>query len=626
MIDVGGLLGFTVPRAEDPPPRDGAAILDDRIEQREHIEVNYNDVLAEQCRRSFARYAREQWQHTQLGSVRLEWGPHIEAICTHIQGQLEDAAAKRADPSFVMRAQNLLINCPPRCLKTILLTFANAWAWIRWPWLEILYLSSTPSVVLDSARLFRDVVGGTWYQTMFIRGAWKIRDDQDALSSMGNTAGGARRAKGFEAKVLGSNAGWLCIDDAHAMDDSVDAIKSACEHYDLNLSSRMNDPRTGIRTAIMQRASRGDFSDHVLLQGWFHLRMPMEYESKPECGCPQCTLGPTRTPNAFGWIDWRTEDGEILHERFTREFLAERLVVLRPHGYAGQMQQRPSPKGGNQFKVEMWRFAQIEGLELKGPRPHGARTGPAALVLTRVSGSGDIPGRLDVDWVSLTVDATGGSTSETASALGLVGIVGKAERRIILADYTPGPRTWLHTMNDIKKSVVSLANLTGWETKICVLVEKKALGEAAIEQLGEAVADGTLIDRWGRVIHAIIKPYEPTGKGDKEQRAEVLEPMMDTGLFYLLDGAEWLCTPPKGSLTTLVDEFGAFPKGQRDDRIDCVSQCVDKYRRKAVAWVGLFSGNQEPAMVQSAPAEPRVCAHRWVDGICADCKVVAAAR
>jgi phage terminase large subunit-like protein len=594
MIDLRAVLGLTAPQERPAPPPEP--------EESEFIPIEYDLLVAEQCRRSLHRYLREQWERSPLRSTPFEDGPHIRAICVHIQGQLEDAMARREALDLVRavdesveaalpeaRAQNLLINCPPRSLKTIILTFANAWAWIRWPWMQIIYLSANPGVVLDSARLFRDIVSGEWYQGLFVRGEWKLRDDQDALSSMGNTAGGARRCKGFDARIIGAGADWLCIDDAHSMDDSADTIRSAVENYDGNISSRINDSRWGIKTAIMQRAGRGDFSDHVLGHGWFHLRIPMEFESRPECQCPQCKLCERREPNAFGWVDWRTTEGEVMHPRFTREYLSERMIVLRPHGYAGQMQQRPAPKEGNQFKVGLWRYFKIEGEEHPHGRPHGANSAPAYELKRKPAAEGSpAPGRLDVDWVCLTVDPSGGSTSADASALGIGIVLGKAERSFVLEDRTPGPATWLQTIRHISDGLVAAANLTAWDSRILVLIEKKALGQGAIEDLQAAIGDGKIKDRWGRVVTAKVEPYEPTGKGDKDKRAEFMEPMADAGLIHLLDGAAWLITPPAGSITTFVDEFSAFPRGARDDRIDYLSQCLDRHRKKTVSWVNYF--------------------------------------
>lgn len=576
------------------------------------IPVTLDQVVAEQSRRSLAYYARQQWERTLLASTPLEWGPHLDAICLHIQGQLEDAERARLDLRKAvdgavrrMRAQNLLINCPPRCLKTILLTIANAWAWIRWPWLQILYLSANEGVVLDSARLFRDIVTGDWYQRLFVKGKWKIRDDQDALKSIGNTAGGARRCRTIASDIIGLNSDWLCVDDAHSMDDTPEAIADTCENYDGNISSRLNDFRTGIRTAIMQRARRGDFSDHVLAQGWFHLRMPMAFERRPECLCPQCELGAAGQANAFGWVDWRTEDGAILHPRFTIEYLAERLRTLRTHGYAGQMQQRPAPKEGNQFKTDLWRYFQING------GPHGRSDGaprarPLGISVERtrepafVLQWSDRFDRLEVDWVEISVDPTGGSTEKDASALGIEILAGLGERVLVLEDRTPGPQGWAASLKHVQRAVVRASDLTGWTSKIVVRIEHKALGQSMLEDLQKAIADGAVVNARGERVIAVIKPCEPTGKGNKEMRAEFMEPMMEAGLMFLLDGAGWLQRPPAGSNQTLVDEVAAFPEGQRDDRVDCLSQCLHEHRAKRVSWVSLFS--QARAAVAPSPS------------------------
>jgi phage terminase large subunit-like protein len=602
-LDLTSLLGPLVKPTEDPDP----------YYEDDHVTILLDDIVAERCKRSLYYYVQRQWEHSPKAGTQLELGPSIEAICLHIQGQVEDALAKRINPSVVLRAQNLLINCPPRSLKTILLCFANAWAWTKAPWLQILYLSSTPSVVLDSARLFRDIVAGEWYQRTFVRGAWAFRADQDALSSLGNTAGGARRSHGTDANLTGKDSDWTILDDAHQMDDSADRLAVAVNNYDVNISSRINNPSWGFRTAIMQRAAVGDFSEHVLSQGWFHLRMPMEFETRPECRCPQCRN--QHEPNAFGWKDWRTTEGEVLHPRFTPEYLADRLLTLRPHGYAGQMQQRPGVRGGNQFKVEGWRYFRIDGDELPvHPRPDGAHTGNA-FTLTRNAQTQ----RLDVDWVCVSVDATGGSLRADASALGIVALAGKAERRFILRDLTRGPRSWLQTIQDIPAALVATANQTEWHDRITVLIEKKALGQGAIEQLEKAIADGDLTDIRGRKIKAKVVPYEPTGKGDKSKRAEFLEPLMDAGCLYLHEGASWLTKPLEpNALTSIVDEFAAFPKGSRDDRVDCVAQALDYHTAKKAGWQELFKTEQTPGVSSSRVAPAHT--HTWVDGRCITCK------
>lgn len=79
---------------------------------------------------------------------------------------------------------------------------------------------------------------------------------------------------------------------------------------------------------------------------WLHLRLPMEYENVPACRCGTCV-----GVNVFGWQDWRTQDGTVIHERFHPEFLSAERERLGSMGYAGQMQQRPLPMGGGLFEI-----------------------------------------------------------------------------------------------------------------------------------------------------------------------------------------------------------------------------------------------------------------------------------
>jgi phage terminase large subunit-like protein len=376
------------------------------------------------------------------------------------------------------------------------------------------------------------------------------------------------------------------------MDDTPEEIAKAIAKYDGDISSRMPDARWNIRTAIMQRARLGDFSEHVLGHGWFHLRIPMGFRRRPRCTCKCCELGVAGLPNAFGWVDWRQEEGEVLHTRYTPEYLAERLATLRVHGYAGQMEQEPTVKDGNQFKTGLWKYFQIRG------GAHGAADGtprarPRGIPPEREREPArvlecDPAGRLLVDWVEVSIDPTGGSQEKTASALGIGIICGKAERAFVLEDLTPGPAGWHDALKRAKHAVARASDLTGWSSRIVVRIEHKALGEGMIQDLREAIGNG-IKNAAGENVIAVVKDYEPTGKGDKEQRSEFMEPMLEAGLIYLLDGARWLTKAPDGSNDTFVDEFAAFPNGRRDDRIDYMSQCLSEHRVKRAAWVSLFS-------------------------------------
>lgn len=292
------------------------------------VEAARNKIKRRRMRESLSAFFKEAWANLNPGTP-LEWGPHIQAVCDHVQWQLEDRARAKTDMAFKMRAQNLVINVPPRSLKTKILTCATIWAWLRWPDMRIMYLSANPRVAWNSAREARDMVVSSWFQKTF-EPTWKIRSDQNALTDLGNTAGGARISRGLEGAITGEGADWIIVDDPHDLRDSIENIEKCIEGYDSAVHNRINNPRAAIRTCIMQRVNIADFTAHVLKKGWRHLCIPMEYEVKKACTCKDCQSG----TSPYGWKDSRTREGERLHHRFTPEFLEGERLRLGPFGYA----------------------------------------------------------------------------------------------------------------------------------------------------------------------------------------------------------------------------------------------------------------------------------------------------
>lgn len=524
------------------------------------------------CRGSLYEFVRCAFEVMTPGTP-LEDGPHIRAICDHVQWQLEDRAACVRDPARKLRAQDMMINVPPRSLKTTILTCATVWAWLRWPTMRIMYLSANPRVAQNSARDTRLLITSEWFQNTF-HPAWQIRTDQNALSDLGNTAGGARIARGLDSAITGEGCHWLIIDDPHDARDGKDEIAKAVEGYSSAVHNRINDPRTSIRTCIMQRIRVGDFGDMAIDLAWLHVRIPSEFEVESNCRCKKCD-----GVNVFGWRDWRTVAGEPIHPRFTPEFLETERARLGSR-YIGQHQQRPAEAGGELFQIHMW-----DWCSLTSPERSRWRELQASTTKIRTTDSFVIPrrrdGSLDLDFVCLSGDMTFGSTSDTASGVALVLVGGKGQRRFVLADYSPGPRRPAQQIQDLKDAIVSAAALCGRQRRFTILVEKKALGESAMESIETAIKEADLKYPDDSPIVARVEPYEPTGKGDKDVRAELMEPDIAAGLVYLMDGAAWL--------VKFLAEVGAFPKGDRDDRVDALAQALDHFRHAKAAWRSVFS-------------------------------------
>ena len=500
---------------------------------------------AELARRSLAHFFRQSWPITHA-STPLEWGPHLDAVCSHLQIQLEESAAARewikAHPGHVgdlpegvrMRAQDLCLNLPPRSLKTSAAVAADAWSWVRWPELEIFFLSGNPQVPLQAAREFRDLITSDWYRRSFGI-TWSIRGDQDALGSIGNTAGGSRHCRGTRADITGQGGDVLRIDDPSDLKDSRDAIAQTVEHFKVAIANRVNDPRTAIRCLIMQRLVIGDLTGAY---PWHRVVLPMEWE-------PDVVGGEGKGETAYGIRDFRDPrpDGDlnaaiggVLHPRFTPEFIAGERARLGA-SYVGQMQQRPVSAEGGTFKRAWFRFfrfadATVEGA---GPRPAGCiprEDAPARVI--RLS---------DLQWISITVDPTFGDT-KNADNVGLLVVGGLKADRFVLEDAT-------RKMN-ITDTIAAIFDLRRrWPHANEVVVERKANGDAIINLLASEL--GGFVG---------VNPA-----GGKERRADACVPQVSGGNVYLLDGAPWL--------DAFVTELCGFPDGAlHDDRVDALTQLL----------------------------------------------------
>lgn len=465
--------------------------------------------------------------------------------------------------------------------NTMILTYWTVWVWLRWPGMRIMYLSANPRVALNSARQARDLILSSWFQKTH-EPEWEIRTDQNALSDLGNSAGGARIARGLDSTITGEGCDALCIDDPHDLRDSIENIEKVIEGYDSAVGNRINDPRTAIRIAIMQRVNVMDFAAHVLRQGWCHVRIPMEYEAKPMCSCKVCQDG----VNPFGWKDTRTVEGEVLHPRFTPSFLENERIRLGPFGYAAQMQQRPAVAGGGRLKKEYWGFFRLSGHHAGDhPRPAGCdQTSPSRVVERHKSGWNR--GKLDLDWTVITVDAANKKT-ERGSAYGLLAMGGKEMRRFILDD-----RTQRGEFTDILEIIRDM--IIQWRPDK-LLVEAKAAGPSLMASLEDEMSSGRLrahdydinrnaVECKGRVVEGVCKGCGERTEGtpitcpieaievdmDKERRVDAVLPQIAARLVYLLEGARW------GG--DFVEEHALFPESPWNDRVDALTQVLEAYR------------------------------------------------
>src|SRR5579862_1529352 len=301
-----------------------------------------DEIDAEMASRGLREFVRQAWPIVEPSTPFVS-GWHIDAIIEHLEavsgGQI----------------RNLLINVPPRHMKSLLVSvFWPAWEWIRWPERRWLYSSYAAQLSIRDSVKCRRLIESPWYQTRWGH-IFALTGDQNAKSRFDNNRSGYRLSTSVGGSVTGEGGDRIVCDDPHKVDEveSDTVRKTAIDWWDVAMSTRVNDPKTSAMVIVMQRCHQRDLSGHLLEKGNFeHLCLPAEYE------------GPGRV-TSIGFSDPRTEIGELLWpERFGPKEIADLKISLGSYAAAGQLQQRPSPAGGGIFKRHWFRYFQPRGANL----------------------------------------------------------------------------------------------------------------------------------------------------------------------------------------------------------------------------------------------------------------------
>ena len=222
----------------------------------------------------------------------------------------------------------------------------------------------------------RDLILTPWYQGylrhMELEGhgeVWRLKGDQNVKSRYENNRGGHRIATSVGGSATGDGGDAVMVDDPLSAKGGLSKAKleEAVTWWDRTMSSRLNDQRTGVKIVVMQRLAQGDLSGHILeeIGGYEHLMLPMEYRTVIKVG--HFEGSPKDYPTSLGYVDPRTEDGELLFPgRFTPDVVKQLKKDLGSRGYAGQYQQTPVAEGGNTFE-KAW-FGVVDAVPARAFR------------------------------------------------------------------------------------------------------------------------------------------------------------------------------------------------------------------------------------------------------------------
>jgi len=519
-------------------------------------------IDAELARRSFAEFAKQAWHVVEPG-VALEWNWHHDALCENVQAFLEGWIKTHRENTPLM-VQNMAVNVPPSTLKSkLIMVMALAWMWLHEPTFKMAAVSSNPQNVKRDSDACRDLVMSKWYRDTFNVG-WTIRDDIDSKEKYRTTAGGERVSRGLQADPVGLHVDLIAVDDPDGIKTVFsDVIRQRTHDQWDSLANRVGDLGKSIRLIVQHATHTDDLTSFVRSKsgdwsptnrgGWAVMRLPLEYDPARHCAMP------------WGWSDPRKVAGECLHPlRFTPGVISGERKARGNFGFETLYNQNPKPLQGGMFHREWINFFRYDrdcgGSDAPVERPPGCRTqteAPTFVVPSKQVMRDGVPCAVPAfDRVLITVDASNGSIKDTASRNGILVIGAIGSRRFVRDDRTRR-MNFLELVGSLKRVCADYPDAAS------VLIEGKAAGPQCIEVLKEAGISG-------------VKDISVSGS--KEQRARAMEPAIEAGDLYFLEGAYWLEHAHDEDDTGCIDEVCGFPNSRHDDRVDALSQGFDDLR------------------------------------------------
>lgn len=441
----------------------------------------------------------------------------LQAMCRHLEAVTDG------------KIQFLLMTVPPGMMKSLLLVFWTAWEWgpRARPDLQTLATSYSQANVLRDNLKLRRLIESDQYRALW---PLNLRADQNAKGKFENTDNGFSEARPFSS-MTGGRGDRVKVDDPHSTEsaESDAERETAVRIFREGISDRMNDVQTSAIVIIMQRLHAKDVAAVALELdiGFVHLNLPMEFEAERVGDDGKVSGGPCRTyvDGELFFEDPRIREGELLFpERFPLAQVAKLKKAKGSYAWAGQYQQRPSPRDGGIFLREWFKTASV--------LPAGMKTTVRAWDIGATEGGGD---------PSAGVRCTMVGTGDEASY------------------YFTNCRTdqWSPAQFEAELKLTAAADTMAVTVRLPQ--DPGAAGKGYVQTLVKKLQGYS------------VKVAQPTGS--KLTRATALATQAEAGNVFILTTGDAM---RDAWIEPFVDELCVFPSGAHDDQVDAAADAFNE--------------------------------------------------
>jgi predicted phage terminase large subunit-like protein len=298
------------------------------------MKVNVDSII----RVDFASFVRQAFQFLHDGE-KFGRQPYIEYLCSEL--------CRFCAGEF----QKLLINLPPRHLKTFLGAIClSAWTLAQDPSTRIIIVTCSDSLAQEIAFAIRRIMQSPWYQRIF---PTRLHQDRTRVCDFQTTQGGGIYAASAGSNITGRGGDLIIFDDPLDIRDAgnIDEIERVNQNYDTLIRSRLNNQLKGKLVIIAHRLNECDLSGHVLEEGgWHHVRLSL--------------VAPRRQHYDLEYDVWQREENDILRpDAYSREMIDKlRTSTINPDFETFYQQ---SVADATQIRIEREHFRLVSMPDLR---------------------------------------------------------------------------------------------------------------------------------------------------------------------------------------------------------------------------------------------------------------------
>ena len=517
----------------------------------------------------------------------------LEALSLFVPGQIlwswsHDAVVEHLEAVSAGQIRNLIIDLPPRCLKSSLVSVCwPCWEWIRRPELRYMLASYDLDLTTRDNEYARQVIKSGWYAERW-GDRFQISSSTDAKRLFENDHSGRRLATSVRSRATGEGGDRLVCDDPHDARkvESDSDRKEVIVWWRATMSSRVNSMEAA-KIITAQRTHHDDLVGHLwaeMLAGgepYELLILPMEYDPKLYARASEFALPSPGSDEDTGDLDDFVPDGNPEYDEPEPEF----EVITPEEAEAPEITLADFGDEEDEFRAAVDRPLLI-------PRPNGLgfadpRSVPGELLVPekwdeafcRRQRRNLGPVGYAAQYQQVPTPAEGGQFKDHYWRRYNFGVMWHQGLRpsMIFVDSsygvdggdptgvavwgTLGGRLYVMAAAELELETPELrARLRDIHARwrVPFMIEKKANGIALIQDLRRGSDDDLLPS-------LPVMEFSPDGMS-KEARAYSVVPYVAGGLVYLPEGADWT--------DHFVTQHKQFPKGLHDDLVDTTAMAI----------------------------------------------------